>query len=115
MHDWPALRPSVSAAEAVEPAAVAFGGLDLAKCFEMWRGTALFRQLAAEFLARVGFLVERLRSGGGAADLAQNKNLDLIFGGLGLHLQQVAGVELAGGFSGITIALDAPELTGMGG
>lgn len=67
----------LSSAQAEELAAVALGGLGFGDGFELRHGFARVGGFEAEFAAKVGFAVEGLGDGRGAADFAEEQDLDL--------------------------------------
>ena len=75
----------------------------------MRHGFAFFRQLAPQFPALLRLAVKRLRHRRRAAHLADAQNLELKVAALLLHLQPVAGADLARGFGPQPITLDPAE------
>jgi hypothetical protein len=108
---------SVIAAEAVDEAAVPFGG-----AFGWGGGIGhgaeefvLFGGLAAGFFALFGFAVEGLGDGGGAALLAEDEDFDVELAAFIFDVEHVADADFSGGFGGLVVREDAVEFAGFGG
>ena len=71
--------------------------------------------LLAALPACVGFAVEGLRLGGGAAGVAQGEDFDLKRAAFSLDLEHVAHTHGAGRLGALAIGLNAAELAGAGG
>jgi|SRR6516225_2543031 len=106
---------SGAAAKLVELSAVAFAGAGLRSWGEVHEGLAFFLYFFSRFAAGFGFLVERLRDGGRAAEVAEGEDVDFKFAAFRADLQAVADVDVAAGFDGLMVARDAAEFTGTGG
>src|ERR1051326_560057 len=92
------------APEAVDSAPVAFRRPSFARV-EKRLGFALRGQFEAAFAAVFSLLIERLRDGGGSADVAEGQHLDLKIPARVLHLEYVADMHFAGGLGGLSIGL----------
>jgi hypothetical protein len=106
---------SSASAELVESAAVALGGTGGGGGGEVHHGLAFLGGLAASFTAGVGFLVERLRDGGGSAEVTEGEDVDFELAAFGTDLEAIAEVDVAAGFDWLMVALDAAEFAGAGG
>ena len=106
---------SGAAAELVEPAAVAFGGAGLRGWGEVHKGFAFFGYFLSCFATGFGFLVEGLRDGGWAAEIAEGENVDFEIAAFSADLQAVSDVDFAAGFHSLMGRLDAVEFAGAGG
>src|SRR5580700_3373233 len=106
---------SSASAELVEFAAVAFGRAGCGGGSEMHHGFSFLGGLAASFTAGVGFAVERLRDGGGSAEVAEGEDVDFELAAFGADLEAIADVNVAAGFDRLVVGLDAVEFAGAGG
>ena len=104
------------ATEAVDEAAVAFGGaFGWSGEVEWAKKLALLDGLAAKLFAGFGFAVEGLGDGGGTALLAESEDFDLELAAFVFDVEHVAEADLAGGFGGLVIREDAVHVAGFGG
>jgi len=106
---------SSASAELAESAAVALGGASCGGGGEVHEGLAFFGGLATGFAAGVGFLVERLGDGGGAAEVAEGEDVDFELAAFGADLEAIADADVAAGFDRLVVGLDAVEFAGAGG
>ena len=106
---------SGAAAKLVDFAAVAFGGAGMRGWGEVHEGFAFFGYFFSCFAAGFGFLIERLRNGGWATQVAEGENVDIEFAAFGADLQAVSDVDVAAGFDRLVGALDPVEFAGAGG
>jgi len=103
-------------AELDDGAAVAFGGaIGGGGLEECGRGFALGGDFLAEFAAGFGFAIEGLGDRGGAADVAEGEDFDVEVSAVVGDVEHVSGVEFAGRLGGLSVDLDAAEVTGAGG
>lgn len=105
----------IALAEAIEIAAVAFGGAAGPEAFEAGSGFPLFGGEAAALDAGFGFAVEGLGDGGWATLLGEGEDFDFVFRGVGSDAERVAGLDGACGLGVDTVGLDAAEVTGASG
>lgn len=103
---------SSATAELDDLAPVALGGTAFRRGRIHLHGLALFRDFHAQFTAGVGFAIERLRDGSGAADVAQLQHFDFKFLGFRPDVQKVAGMNLSSRFGGLVVALDPAQIAG---
>ena len=78
----------------------------------MHHGFALFRGFAAGFAASFSFLVEGLRDGSGAANVAELKDLYLELPTFGFNLHHVAYMDLTRRFGRLLMDLDTSKIAG---
>jgi len=88
-------KASELAAEAVDPAAVAFRWAASGSRREVQAGFTFLGELAASFLAGFCLAIKLLRSSSRSADIAQAQNLDFEVAPFGLDRQHVADADLA--------------------
>jgi hypothetical protein len=65
--------------------------------------------------ALLGFTIESLRNGCGAADIAEIENFNLEFAAIVGDAEADSDVDFASGFSGLSVELNSAEFTGLGG
>src|SRR5579883_3113013 len=98
-----------SAAKPVDLAAVAFGRPALAGIFDPRRVPSLLGNFLALLAALFGFAIQGLGDRRRPADFAKAEHLDLEDAGGIFDAQQLADTDLAGGFAGLAVGLDAAE------
>lgn len=76
---------------------------------------ALFGEFEAGCAAGLGFAVEGLGLGRGAAHFAEDEDLNLKEAGFVFDLEHVAGVDFAGGFGAEAVGLDAADVASLAG
>ena len=107
--------PSGSSAELEDSAAIAFGGADGGELYELAHGFALGGDFLAELAAGVGFAVESLSDGCGAAHVAEGKDFDFKVSAIVGHAQHIADADFPRSLGGLAVGSNPAEFTGAGG
>jgi hypothetical protein len=103
-------------AELDDTATVALVGTARGELFPLAGGFALGSHFEALLTARVGFAVEGLRDGRGAANVAKFQNFDFEVAAFVSDAEHVSDANIAGGLGGdLSVRLDSAELAGAGG
>ena len=100
-------------AEAMDLAAVLFGGAAGGGWLEEQAGFALFGDEGARGSAGFGFMVEGLGDGGGSADFAEGEDFDFEFSTFIFDGELVADTDFVSRARGLLVRLDAAEIAGL--
>ena len=83
--------------------------------FPFARSFPLGGNFKAELTAGIGFTVERLSNGGGAADVAKGKDFNLEIAAVVGDAKHVTDADFAGRLGGLAVRLNAAEFAGARG
>jgi hypothetical protein len=108
-------KPSVAVAKANDLASIALRRATGGELFPFARSFPLGGNFKAELTAGIGFTVERLSNGGGAADVAKGKDFNLEIAAVVGDAKHVTDADFAGRLGGLAVRLNAAEFAGARG